>query len=374
MKVPFLDLKTQYKGIKGEIMKAIVSVCNEQSFILGPQVKQFEKDIEKYYGIAHAIGVASGSDALLLSLMAFGIGQGDEVLTSPYTFFATAGSIWRLGARPVFVDIDPVLFNISPEKLKRKITRRTKGIMPVHLFGQVADMDPIMEIAKARGIPVIEDAAQSIGAEYKGKKAGTIGDMGCFSFYPSKNLGGFGDGGMIITDNDELDSKLRMLRVHGSSSKYRHEMTGCNSRLDSVQAAVLSVKLRYLEGWTKARIRNAERYKKLFQKKGLLKKIKIPSTLNGSRHVFNQFVIRVPRRDDLRGALINEGIGTEIYYPLPLHLQPCFSELGYKEGDLKESEQAAKECLALPIYPELTEEMQRTVVESIARFYRIKRR
>jgi len=370
MKVPFLDLKTQYKGIKGEIMKAIASVCDEQSFILGPQVKQFEKDIERYYGIAHAIGVASGSDALLLSLMAFGIGQGDEVLTSPYTFFATAGSIWRLGARPVFADIDPVSFNISTENLKRKITRRTKAIMPVHLFGQVADMDPIMEIAKARRIPVIEDAAQSIGAEYKGKKAGTIGDMGCFSFYPSKNLGGFGDGGMIITDNDELDSKLRMLRVHGSSSKYRHELAGCNSRLDSVQAAVLSVKLRYLEGWTKARIRNAERYKKLFQKKGLLKTIKIPSTPNGSRHVFNQFVIRVPRRDDLRELLSNEGIGTDIYYPLPLHLQPCFSELGYKEGDLKESEQAAKECLALPIYPELTEEMQRIVVESIARFYK----
>jgi len=369
MKVPFLDLKSQYKDIKDEIMQAIASVCDEQTFILGPQVKQFEKDIEGYYGIAHAIGVASGSDALLLSLMALGIGQGDEVLTSPFTFFATAGSIWRLGAKPVFVDIDPFSFNISTEKLKKKITKRTKAVIPVHLFGQVADMDPIMEITKARRIPVIEDAAQSIGAEYKGKKAGTIGDMGCFSFYPSKNLGGFGDGGMIVTNNDELASKLRLLRVHGSSNKYRHELAGCNSRLDSVQAAVLSVKLRYLKGWTKARIKNAERYKKLFRMKGLVATIKIPVTLNGSRHVFNQFVIRAPRRDDLKQSLNNEGIGTDIYYPLPLHLQPCFSELGYKEGDLKESEQAAKECLALPIYPELTEKMQETVVESIAKFY-----
>ncbi len=369
MKVPLLDLKTQYKAIKDEVMKAIAAVCDEQSFVLGPQVREFEKAIEGLLGIPHAIGVASGSDALLLSLMAMNIGPGDEVLTTPYTFFATAGSIARLGAVPLFADIDPKTFNISPKEVQGRITKRTKAIIPVHLYGQCAEMDPIMEVAREHRIPVIEDAAQAIGAEYRGKKAGVIGDTGCFSFFPSKNLGGFGDGGMVVTGNEALASTIRRLRVHGGSTKYLNEMVGCNSRLDSIQAAVLGVKLQHLEEWIEARRRNAERYRKLFQEHGLGETVTLPVEMNGVRHVFNQFVIKVPRRDELKGFLMEQGIGTEVYYPIPLHLQPCFKGLGYREGDLKESERAAKETLALPIYPELTEDMQEAVVESIAKFY-----
>lgn len=369
MKVPFLDLKPQYHGIKDEVMRALSSVCEAQTFVLGPQVREFEEAIEKFIGVSHAVGVASGSDALLLSLVALGVGPGDEVVTTPYTFFATAGSIWRLGARPVFADIDPRTFNISPEKAGGKISPRTKAIIPVHLFGQTADMDTVMATAHAHHIPVIEDAAQAIGAKYKGRPAGTIGDMGCFSFFPSKNLGGFGDGGMVVTPREDFASRIKMLRVHGSEVKYRHDIVGCNSRLDSIQAAVLTVKLRHLAAWEEARRRNAERYRRLFRDHGLGEIIGLPTAADGNTHVYNQFVIRVPKRDDLKAHLQTLGIGTEVYYPIPLHLQPCFAALGYREGDLPESERAARESLALPIYPELTEEMQGAVVEAISGFF-----
>jgi dTDP-4-amino-4,6-dideoxygalactose transaminase len=367
--VPLLDLRAQFRPIRAEIMAAIESTCDEQAFILGKRVADLEQDVQRYVGAAHAVGVASGTDAILLSLMACGVGPGDEVVTVPYTFFATAGSISRLGARPVFVDIKPDSFNMDPSRVEGAITPRTKALLPVHLYGQCAEMEPLMKLAGRRKLPVIEDAAQAIGAEWRGKKAGTLGQMGCFSFFPSKNLGGFGDGGMVTTNDPALADRVRMLRVHGSREKYLHELVGLNSRLDALQAAVLRVKLTHLEGWTQGRQKNAARYEGLFKEANLLDRVTLPTVTAGNRHVYNQYVIRVQRRDQLRDFLKEKGVGTEVYYPTALHLQPCYKDLGYREGAFPQSERAAKETLALPIYAELSADQQAYVVETIKQFY-----
>ena len=369
MKVPLLDLKAQYRPIRTEIMAAVESVCDDQAFILGARVADLEKDIQGYVGASHAVGVASGTDAILLSLMACGVGPGDEVVTVPYTFFATAGSISRLGAKPVFVDIKPDTFNMNPRLIESAITVRTKAILPVHLFGQCAAMEPILHLATRRQVVVIEDAAQAIGATWRGRKAGTLGQAGCFSFFPSKNLGGFGDGGMVTTDDQALADRVRMLRVHGSRVKYVHEVIGLNSRLDALQAAVLRVKLKYLEEWTKGRQRNAARYEALFKEANLLDRVTLPIVTAENRHVYNQYVVRVPRRDQLRAFLQEQGVGSEIYYPTPLHLQVCYKDLGYREGSFPQSERAAKETLAIPIYAELAADQQAYVVETIKKFF-----
>lgn len=376
MKVPLLDLKPQYESIRAEIDKAIKEVIESQHFINGPQVQKCEAAIAAYSQAAYGVGASSGTDALLMALMCEDIGQGDEVITSPYTFFASAGSIARLGATPVFVDIDPVTYNIDPRLLERKITARTKAIMPVHLYGQMADMDPIMEIAGRHKLVVVEDAAQSIGAIYKGKKSGSIGHYGCFSFFPSKNLGCFGDGGMVVTNDKNREEKLMILRNHGSKPKYYHKIIGGNFRLDTIQAAVVLAKLPYLDRWSAARQANAARYGRLFVQAGLAKPetpdaglIKLPRIVS-ERHIFNQYVIRVPRRDQLKEFLNTQGISTEIYYPVALHLQECFAHLGYKPGDCPESEKAAQETLALPIFPELTDAQAEHIVNSIHQFYK----
>lgn len=378
MKIPFFDLKMQFQSIEEEIKQALAEVFKTQQFILGPKVEEFENVIAKYCNTNYAIGVASGSDAILLSLMAVGIGYGDEVIIPSFTFFATAGSVSRTGAIPVFVDIDPETYNIDSTKIEEKITERTKAIIPVHLFGQCADMNPILEIAKRRKLFVIEDAAQAIGALYKpnfndeGKKAGQMGDLGCFSFYPTKNLGGFGDGGMVVTNNSDLAEKVRILRVHGSKTKYFHKLIGINSRLDAIQAAILLAKFKYLERWIEERQKRAKFYNLLFNETpSILQLIKLPKTQYNNRHIFNQYVVRVSQRNRLREFLSNEGIGTDIYYPLPLHLQECYSFLKYKKGDLPNSEKASEETLALPIYPELTEDQQIFVVDRIRKFYKI---
>lgn len=377
MKVPFFDLTLQFNLIEKDIESALKEVFKTQQFIMGPQVEALEKTIANYCRARFAVGVASGSDALLLSLMCVGIKPGDEVLLPPFTFFATAGSISRLGAVPVFVDIDPDTLNIDPSKILEKLTPKTKAILPVHLYGQCADMDPILQIAKEKNLYVIEDAAQALGAEYKpspnraSRRAGQIGDLGCFSFYPTKNLGAFGDAGMIVTDNPDLAEKARLLRVHGSQPKYYHKWIGINSRLDTLQAAILLVKFKYLETWTEARQKRASYYKVLFQEiQSKVSGIKLPIIQYENRHIFHQFVIRVPKRDELRKFLSEQGIGTDIYYPLPLHLQECFSFLGYRRGDFPVSEKASEETLALPIFPELTEEQQERVVDQIKTFYR----
>lgn len=369
MNVPLLDLRAQYRPIRAEIMAALEAVCDEQAFILGTRVADLEKDLQQYVGSAHAVGVASGTDAILLALIACGVGPGDEVVTVPYTFFATAGSISRLGAKPVFVDIEPADFNIDPARIEAAITSRTKAVMPVHLFGQCAVMEPVLQTAATRHLPVIEDAAQAIGAARHGRSAGAIGQTGCFSFFPSKNLGGFGDGGMVTTNDPAVAERIRMLRVHGSREKYLHEIVGVNSRLDALQAAVLRVKLTHLEEWTKGRQRNAARYETLFKDAGLLDRITLPTVTAGNRHVYNQFVIRAPQRDQLKAFLKEKGVGTEVYYPMPLHLQPCYRNLGYREGAFPQSERAAKETLALPIFAELTADQQAYVVETIKKFY-----
>jgi len=376
MDVPFLDLKAQYKRIKKEIDQAIAEVVSDQHFILGPKVEALEEAVAAYSSTRHGIGVASGSDALTLSLLALGVGLDDEVITTPFTFFATAGSISHVGAKPVFADIDPQTYNLDPSKIEERITAKTKAIIPVHLFGQCADMDPVREIARDRRLWIIEDAAQAIGADYirnsvPAQRAGSIGDVGCFSFYPSKNLGGFGDGGMVTTNDDELARRLKLLRVHGASAKYSYQMIGVNSRLDTLQAAVLLVKFRHLEEWTEKRRENAVYYDNLFgeisyQTLG----IEIPSVQYDNRHIYNQYVIRVSKRDELREFLTREGIGTDVYYPLPLHLQECYRDLGYAKGDFPHAEEAAQETLALPIYPELTKEQQEYVVAQIAEFFR----
>jgi dTDP-4-amino-4,6-dideoxygalactose transaminase len=382
MKVPLLDLKAQYGAIKAEMDAAVAEVMESQHFILGPQVQKCEQAIAKYSGCAYGVGVSSGTDALLICLMAEGIGPGAEVITTPYTFFATAGSIARVGAKPVFVDIDPASYNLNPAQLESKITANTRAIIPVHLYGQMADMDPVMQVAQKHGLVVIEDAAQAIGAEYKGRRAGSIGHYGCFSFFPSKNLGAAGDGGMVVTQEAQRAENLTRLRAHGSKPKYYHKVIGGNFRLDTLQAAVVSAKLRHLDDWTVARQRNAERYNGLFRDSGLRiansseygikgnasPQVYLPKTVT-DRHIFNQYVIRTARRDELKAALQEKGVGTEIYYPVPMHLQECFAYLGHGTGAFPESESAAKETLALPIYPELSEPQARYIVQCIAEFF-----
>jgi dTDP-4-amino-4,6-dideoxygalactose transaminase len=370
MNVPLLDLKAQYRSIKPEIDAAVAEVFESQYFIMGPRVKACEEAIASYSGVSHAIGVASGTDALLIALMAEGIGPGDEVITSPYTFFATAGSVARLGAKPVFVDIDPVTFNIDVTKIAARINDRTRAIMPVHLYGQMADMDPIMELARHHNLVVIEDAAQAIGAEYRGHRAGSIGDYGCFSFFPSKNLGGAGDGGMVVTRDRGRADKVSILRVHGMEPKYYHRFLGGNFRLDALQAAVVEIKLRHLDAWTSARQSNARRYDRLLNEAGVVGagQLTLPRVVM-NRHIFNQYVVRASRRDELKAHLLARQVGVEVYYPVPLHLQECFAGLNYRPGDFPESERAALETLALPIYPELSDAQARYVVESIAEFY-----
>jgi len=369
MKVPLLDLKAQYAAIRHEIEPAVKEIFESQYFILGPKVRKFEENVAAYSCTAHGIGCASGTDAILLALMALGVGSGDEVITTPYTFFATGGSIVRVGARPVFCDIKPDTYNIDPERIETLISSRTRAILPVHLFGLTAEMDKINTIARTHGISVVEDAAQAVGAASPEGKAGSLGDAGCFSFFPSKNLGGAGDGGMIVTNDDTLAEKLRILRVHGSKPKYYHSIVGINSRLDALQAAVLDVKLSHLEAWSEARRANAVAYNRLFAEKGLLDRVTIPEIPEGYVHIFNQYVIRVKDRDVLRDYLKKHEIGTEIYYPVPLHIQKCFAEFGYKEGDMPVSEEAALTTLALPIYAELSYDMQEYVVDTIAGFY-----
>lgn len=377
MNVPLLDLKAQYETIRAEVRAAIDAVCESQYFILGPEVDRLERTIASYVGVLNAIGVSSGTDALLAALMALDVGPGDEVVTSPFTFFATAGTIARTGAKIVFSDIDPLTFNIDPVGLSDVIGPRTKVVIPVHLFGQCTDMDPVLELAKSRKIAVIEDAAQSIGAEYKGRRAGSMGDMGIFSFFPSKNLGGFGDGGMVVTQDAELGDRLRILRVHGSKPKYYHKIVGGNFRLDEIQAAVLNVKMKYLNEWSAARRENAVYYDRIFAESGLVARgdIAIPRRAwkkagGGNDHIYNQYTLRCRRRDNLQAHLKVKGIGTEIYYPLPLHLQECFSSLGYRKNDFPVSERSAAEALSIPIYPELKPEKKEYVTQSIIEFYK----
>jgi len=376
MKVPLLDLKKQYHQIKEEVVAAALEVFESQYFILGPRVEALEKEIAAYCRVKHAVGVSSGTDALIVALMAAGVGPGDGVITSPYTFFATAGAIARLGARPIFADIDPDTFNLAPPEIDRAIDSaarshwgRAKAIIPVHLYGQCADMTPIQAAAARYDLTVIEDAAQAIGAVYQGRPAGSMGAFGCFSFFPSKNLGAFGDGGIVTTASSEADDRLRVLRVHGSKPKYYHRTVGGNFRLDALQAAIVSVKLKYLDKWTEARRSNARRYRSLLQGAGLADVVK-PPLEREERHIYNQFVVSVDdKRDELRRFLEKAGIGTEIYYPVPLHLQECFASLGYKAGDFPAAEYAAAHTLALPIYPELSAEQQAYAVETIAKFY-----
>ena len=374
MQVPLLDLKAQYSTIKSEIEAAIAEVMESQHFILGPKVEQCEKAIAKYSTCEYAVGVTSGSDALLACLMVENIGPGDEVITTPYTFFATVGAISRLGATPVFVDIDPATYNIDTNQIAEKITSKTRAIIPVHLYGQMAEMDPIMELAEKHGLIVIEDAAQAIGSEYKGRRAGSIGHYGCFSFFPSKNLGAAGDGGMIVTNDAQRAEKLKVLRAHGSKPKYHHKVVGGNFRLDALQAAIVSAKLPHLDAWTAGRQKNAKLYDRLFAEADLAGNaergtgsVVLPKVVM-NRHIFNQYVIRVSQRDQLQAYLKKREIGTEVYYPVPMHVQECFAYLGYKAGAFPESEGAAKETLALPIYPELAEAQLRHVVDCIRDF------
>jgi dTDP-4-amino-4,6-dideoxygalactose transaminase len=365
--IPMLDLQAQYAQIKPEVDAALMRVVASQHFINGPDVEALEQEIARYCQVKHCIGVSSGSDALLVALMALNIGPGDEVITTPYTFFATAGAIARLGARPEFVDIDPATFNIDSRAIADKVTPRTRAIMPVHLFGQCADMDPILEIARKHHLAVVEDAAQAIGAEYKGHRAGSMGTFGCYSFFPSKNLGGFGDGGAVVTNDATLANQVRLLRGHGSSPKYYHKLLGGNFRLDTIHAAVLRVKLPLLDSWSALRQEAAAHYTNLFAERGLGAWMQTPPVLQ-SRHIFNQYVVRVDGRDGLREHLKKHKISSEVYYPLPMHLQECFSGLGHKQGEFPESEQAALTTLALPMFPELTAGQRQRVVDSVAGF------
>lgn len=369
MKVPLLDLKAGYHALQKEIEAVVLRTMEEQTFILGPKVQALEAAIADYLGVPHAVACASGSDALVLALMALGVGPGDEVITTPYSFFATAGCIARVGATPVFVDIDAETFNLDVGVVEAAMTSATRAVIPVHLFGQCADMDTLMEVCRRRGVPVVEDAAQALGAKWSGTKAGAFGAMGCFSFYPSKNLGGFGDGGIVSTGDSELARRLRALRVHGGTRKYHYEYVGLNSRLDALQAVVLSVKLPHLEAWHASRQRNAERYQVLFEAAGLNDTITLPVQKKKAFHVYNQFVIRAPRRDELKEHLRSREIGTEVYYPLSLHKQPCFQSLGYEVGAFPCAEAAEVSSLGLPIYPELTDEQAEFVVSAIAEFY-----
>jgi len=366
MNVPLLDLKKQYNSIKPEIDRAIQKVLDHGMFIMGPEVRELEEQLAKYCGARHGIGVASGTDALLLSLRALGVGQGDEVITATFSFFATAGVISRLGAKPVFVDIESRSFNIGPDGIRNAITPRTKAIMPVHLYGQMADMDEIMEIAGSRKIPVVEDAAQAIGAEYKGKKAGQFGVLGCFSFFPSKNLGAYGDGGFIVTNDDKLADLLRRLRIHGSKPKYYHSIVGYNSRLDTIQAAVLSVKLKYLPQWHEARRQKADNYNRLLKN---IRQVTTPFVHKHNYHIYHQYTILAEDRDALGAHLKAREIGYDTYYPLPLHLQECYRDLGYEQGDLPVSERLAKLAISLPVFPELADAEQEFVASAIKEYY-----
>jgi dTDP-4-amino-4,6-dideoxygalactose transaminase len=372
--VPLLDLKKQYATVKDEMLRVTAEVYESQGFILGPRVEAFEKAVAAYVGAKHAIGMSSGTDAQLAVMMALGIGPGDDVVTSPYTFFASAGAVARLGARPVFVDIEPESFNLDPAKLERALTPKTKAIQPVHLYGQCADMDPIRDIAKRKGIHVLEDACQSLGAGYKGVKAGALGDSCAFSFFPSKNLGGFGDGGMVTTNDDALAANLKAMRMHGETSRYHHKFVGGNFRLDALQAAVLHVKLPHLDGWAEARRANAKDIERRYLEAGGLPfekgGLKFPREAAGRHHVFNQFVVRVGggRRDSLKDQLTAKGIGCAIYYPVPLHLQECFSSLGHRAGDFPESERAAQETLAIPVFPELSDSQKAFLAFTLAEF------
>ena len=372
MKVPLLDLQAQYQTIRGDVRAAVDRVFESQQFVMGAEVEALEDQIAEYSQTKFAIGCASGSDALLLALMSCEVGKDDEVITTPFSFFATGAAITRLGARPVFADINERTFNIDPSLAGEKISARTKAIVPVHLYGQCAEMDPLIELSARRQIPIIEDAAQAIGAEDARRRAGSMGTIGCFSFYPSKNLGGAGDGGMLTTNDVEHAQRLRMMRLHGEERKYHHKIVGINSRLDALQAAVLRVKLRHLDEWTDARQRKAQQYELMFGDAGLSEEVETPLVRAGARHIFHQFVIRIRygRRDALREHLRERGVGTDIYYPVPLHLQECFAYLGYKEGDFPIAERAAKETLALPVYPELTDEQQDYVVNAITEFFR----
>lgn len=365
MQVPLLDLKAQYAKIKNEILGAISEVLDSQRCIGGPKVTELEEKLAALSNCEFAVGTSSGTDAILNSLMSLDIGPSDEVVTTPFTFFATVGCIVRTGARPVFVDIDPRTFNINPELIESAVTKKTKAVMPVHLFGQMADMNSIMEIASKYNLAVIEDSAQSITSTYKGRKAGSIGTVGCFSFFPSKNLGGAGDGGMVVTNDEELYNRLKMMRNHGANPKYYYKFIGGNFRLDPIQAAVLLVKLPHLDDWSKARRCNAAFYNKKFA--GTV--VKTPYVSPDCVSIYNQYVISVPRRDELVAYLREKSIGCEIYYPRPMHLQECFRHLGYKKGDFPEAEKATKEVLALPIYPELTDELKGYVVDTIRSFY-----
>ncbi len=384
--VPLLDLKAQYATLRSEVLGAIESVCASQHFILGENVRAFESQIAEYCGAAHAIGVSSGTDALLLALMALGIGPGDEVITSPFTFFATAGTIARTGARPAFCDIEPGTFNLSPAALERFIDEscvasaeglvrrstggRVRALMPVHLYGQSVEMGALTALARRYGLAIIEDAAQAIGTESAdGARVGSLGDIGCFSFFPSKNLGAFGDAGLCTTQDAALAERMRVLRVHGGQPKYFHALIGGNFRIDELQAAVLRVKLKYLDDWTKGRQRNAAFYDEAFKEPSLAARITAPKKPARGRHIYNQYVVRAERRDALRAFLAERHIGTEIYYPVPLHLQECFAYLGYVQGDFPHSERAATETLALPVYPELAREQLGAVVAAIGEFY-----
>lgn len=366
--VPLLDLKAQYEPLRTEVLAAVTRVCDSQRFILGPETQALERELAEMLGVTDAIGVSSGTDALLVAMMALGIGAGDEVITSTYSFFATAGCITRLGARPVLVDIDPVTYNIDNAGVVRALSARTKAIIPVHLYGQCADMDGLLAAAAGAGVPVIEDACQSIGATWRGRQSGSMGAIGCFSFFPSKNLGAFGDGGLVTTQDAALGTEIRLLRGHGAQRRYYHERVGGNFRLDELQAAVLRVKAPYLAGWTAARRRNADRYRALFAAQGLTQVV-LPVERPGAFHIYNQFVVRLPQRDAIKDYLQAAGIGCEVYYPVPFHLQECFRDLGHSAGAFPEAERAAAESLALPIYGELTEAQQQHVVATIAKFY-----
>jgi len=377
MIVPLLDLKAHHQPLRKELRAALEQVLDKNNFILGNEVTELEEKIAAYCQVRFGVGVSSGTDALLVALMALDIKSGDEVITTPLSFFATVGVIVRLGARPVFVDIDPVTYNLDPSRLEAAISPRTRAIMPVHLYGQCADMDPILQIATRRGLAVVEDAAQAIGSEYRdGRRAGSMGVAGCLSFFPSKNLGGLGDGGMVVTNDQNLAERLRILRVHGAKPKYYHRVVGGNFRLDTLQAAVLNVKLGYLDRWTALRQQHAELYEKLFRDADLVdeKKVRLPKAVYKEAglahyHIYNQFVIGVSDRDQLQAHLKTKGIGTEVYYPVPLHRQECFNALGYHEGDFPEAERACRELLALPIYPELNEDQQHYVVQAVREWF-----
>jgi dTDP-4-amino-4,6-dideoxygalactose transaminase len=364
--VPLLDLEAQYAPLRDELLAAVTRVCDSQRYINGPDVAALEQELAAYLGVKATVGVSSGTDALLVSLMALGIGRGDEVVTSTFSFFATAGCIARVGATPRLVDIDPVTYAVDPAGVRNAITPHTRAIIPVHLYGLCADMDPILGIARDANVAVIEDAAQSIGATYKGRQAGSMGAVGCFSFFPSKNLGAFGDGGLVTSNDERLANEIRLLRNHGAEPKYYHHRIGGNFRLDTIQAAILRVKLPHLASWSAGRRANADRYRQLFAAAGLTDRVTLPAAPLDREHIYNQFVIRLPHRDRVRERLTEAGIGTEIYYPVPFHLQECFAPLGYSRGDFPHAEAAADSTLALPIYAELTEAQQHAVVSAVA--------